>query len=195
MLPFGLLSAPVIFSALADTLLWVPYQRGITSTTWTTSCFFGPQGTSDWLRNREEALQICAELGVPVAAEKLGGPVPVLTFLGIELDTERQELRLPASKLRKTQREIARWLSRSSCVVRKLESLIGLLQQAATVVSAGRAFLRRLIALVALRRNHNSVVLLNQAARADLAWWATFLPAWNGRGFFATLGDACAETF
>ena len=147
------------------------------------------------LRNREEALQICAELGVPVAAEKLGGPVPVLTFLGIELDTERQELRLPAAKLRKTQREIARWLSRSSCVVRELESLIGLLQQAATVVSAGRAFLRRLIALVALRRNRNSVVLLNQAARAVLAWWATFLSAWNGSGFFATLGDACAETF
>ena len=30
-LPFGLRSAPIIFSAVADALLWVMYQRGISS--------------------------------------------------------------------------------------------------------------------------------------------------------------------
>ena len=74
-LPFGLRSAPVIFSALADT----PYRRGITSGVHYLDdfLFFGRPGTSDGLRNKEVALQVFAELGVPVAAEKLEGPVPV----------------------------------------------------------------------------------------------------------------------
>ena len=32
-------------------------------------------------------LKICDELGVPIADEKLVGPVPVLTLLGFEIDT------------------------------------------------------------------------------------------------------------
>ena len=33
---------------------------------------------------------------MPLAPEKQDGPAEVLTFLGIEIDTIRQELRLPA---------------------------------------------------------------------------------------------------
>jgi hypothetical protein len=33
-------------------------------------------------------LKICDELGVPIADENLVGPVHVLTFLGLEIDTD-----------------------------------------------------------------------------------------------------------
>lgn len=45
------------------------------------------------------ALHICKELGVPVALEKVKGPVTVLDFLGIILDAVKMELRLPSEKL------------------------------------------------------------------------------------------------
>ena len=38
---------------------------------------------------------ICDELGVPIADEKLVGPVPVLTFLGLEIDTDEMMVRIP----------------------------------------------------------------------------------------------------
>ena len=43
--------------------------------------------------------EVCAWLGIPLAWEKLEGPACVLGFLGVELDTNRMELRLPREKL------------------------------------------------------------------------------------------------
>ena len=44
-------------------------------------------------------LNIFADLGLPVAENKLEGPGTCLTFLGIELDAVRLEMRLPREKL------------------------------------------------------------------------------------------------
>ena len=38
-------------------------------------------------------------LGVPITWDKLDGPTTVLTFLGIEIDTQATQLRLPEAKL------------------------------------------------------------------------------------------------
>jgi hypothetical protein len=38
-------------------------------------------------------------LGVPIADEKLVGPVHVLTFLGLEIDTDEMMVRIPQSKM------------------------------------------------------------------------------------------------
>lgn len=59
-------------------------------------------------------------------------------------------------------------------------SLIGLLNHAATVVRPGRAFLRSLIDASSTTANLDHWVHLNAVARADIAWWHTFLQRWNG---------------
>jgi hypothetical protein len=46
-------------------------------------------------------LEICANIGKAMAQGKTVGPATTLTFLGIELDTEKQEARLPDEKLEK----------------------------------------------------------------------------------------------
>ncbi|XP_060110601.1 vomeronasal type-2 receptor 26-like [Heteronotia binoei] len=43
--------------------------------------------------------ELARELGVPLPHEKTDGPSPVLTFLGIKLDTMQQASRLPADKV------------------------------------------------------------------------------------------------
>ena len=43
----------------------------------------------------QEALHISEELIVPIAAEKVKGPLPLLHCLGISLDSDKMELRLP----------------------------------------------------------------------------------------------------
>ena len=44
-------------------------------------------------------LQVCWQLGVPLAPEKQDGPSTCITYLGIIIDTVQQELRLPQEKL------------------------------------------------------------------------------------------------
>ena len=51
--------------------------------------------------------EICVMLGIPLALEKLRAPLlAILEFLGILLDTERMEARLPAEKLTRIQATI-----------------------------------------------------------------------------------------
>ena len=45
------------------------------------------------------AQKLFADLGVPIAPKKVKGPLPVLDFLGIILDSLKLELRLPQDKL------------------------------------------------------------------------------------------------
>jgi hypothetical protein len=56
-----------------------------------------------------EALSLCAELGLPMAAAKTEGPKTKLTFLGLDLDTERMEASLPAERLADLQHLVLEW--------------------------------------------------------------------------------------
>ena len=104
----------------------------------------------------------------------------MLVFLGIELDTQRMETRLPREKLEWLQREIGRWQNHRSCTKRDLLSLIGQLQHACCAVKPGRTFLRRMIDLSTTVREPHHNLRLNKGFQSDLRSWACFFPSWNG---------------
>ncbi len=181
-LPFGLRSAPKIFSAVADALQWLMRQQGLEILHYLDDFLaVSPPGGAQ----RDDlgtALKLCKELGVPIAAHKKEGPSTVITFLGIEVDTVDRALRLPEEKLQRLRREIERWKGRRCCTKRELQSIIGLLQHASCVVKPGRTFLRRMIALLPIAKKPHHRIRLNTGFRSDLIWWAIFLPRWNGSG-------------
>ena len=84
---------------------------------------------------------VYAQLGVPLAPEKRDSPSSVLIFLGIIINTVKGELRLPADKLRRLSGAVEEWLGKKWCTRRELESLIGTLQHACSVIRPGRSFL------------------------------------------------------
>ena len=191
-LPFGLRSAPKLFSALTDAVMWILHDRGIHSALHYLDDFLvlGPPGQPTCVKGLSTILALCNELGFPVAEEKTEGPATVLTFLGIEIDTLQQQVRLPQDKLLRLTATIAGWMNqteqptpRRSAKKRDLLSLLGLLHHAATVVRPGRAFLRGLIDAAATVQSLDHWVHLTCSARADLAWWHIFLTTWNGTSF------------
>ena len=86
-------------------------------------------------------LQLCSALGVPVAMDKLESPSTVITYLGIELDSQWRELRLPLAKLNDLLQELESWFGRQKTSKCRLLSLIGKLSFAVKVVPAGYLFL------------------------------------------------------
>ena len=75
-LPFGLRSAPKIFSAFADALAWIMHRRGVT---WQLHylddfLFLGPPKETTCAVALQEAQATCRDLGVPVATHKTEGP-------------------------------------------------------------------------------------------------------------------------
>ena len=89
-LPFGLWLAPKIFMAVTDALQRVMLDSGVLRVEHYLDNFvtLGSLGSSECGRNLERILAVCADLGVPLAMDKLMEPTDCLTFLGIELDTQ-----------------------------------------------------------------------------------------------------------
>ena len=185
-LPFGLRSVPKIFSAVTDAMMWILHERGVQHAMHYLDDFLilGPAESTTCQRDLTTTLTTCVNLGFPVAPEKTEGPTTRLTFLGIEIDSGASQIQFPQEKLVALQATISQWMnkagSRSSCKKRDLLSLIGLLQHATAVVRPGRAFVRSLIDAASTVQHLDHWVHLNLMARSDIAWWHTFVQAWNG---------------
>jgi len=63
----------------------------------------GPPNSETCQQNIDTFISLCADIDVPLALDKLEGPSTSLSFLGITLDTERMEIRLPDDKLTRIQ--------------------------------------------------------------------------------------------
>ena len=184
-LPFGLRSAPKIFSAVADAAQWILVHKGVEHILHYLDDYIMVSNSRESAEVMKQTLvSTFSSLGIPLEPSKLEGPEPCLTFLGIEVDAQ---LRLPEDKLIRLQGSLASVLGAKSVMKRDLQSVVGLLQHASKVVKPGRSFLRRLYALLAgvgsgLAQNH--FIRLNAAARADIMWWHTFVSRWNGVSMF-----------
>jgi len=116
--------------------------------------------------------QVCMDLGVPLAPEKQAGPTSIIEFLGIIIDTVKQELRLPRDKLDRLLASIYQLEHKRSCLRKDLESLVRVLEHACTVIQGGKAFLRNpIIKLHSVKEQHHHVKF-NVPLRSDLAWWS-----------------------
>lgn len=182
MLPFGLRSAPKIFNAVAD---WHLKRSGIPLLYHYLDDFIivGPPSSTQCADSLAILDRECNRLRVPMASHKREGPTTCLIVLGIEIDTTAGHLRLPLDKLERLQLLLRQWVNKKACSRTELQSLIGLLNHAAKVVRSGRSFLRRMIDLLHAVPSSQMHIRLNAGFRADLAWWNTFLSAWNGISF------------
>ena len=186
-LPFGLRSSPKIFTAVADTIAWVLHCHRVGHQLHYLDdfLFLGEPGSGQGAFALSTALELLQHLGIPVASHKIEGPSTTLTFLGISIDTTRFELRLPRDKLQHLQALLEVWWRKKFCRRKELESFLGHLSHAATVIKPGRSFLRELFTLLKATRAPHHFVRLNTGARADLCWWRYFLQDWNGVSFFS----------
>ena len=98
-LPFGLRSAPKLFTALADAVQWLIKSRGVDFCIHYLDDYFFVEPPQAPTLALDTAMQVLSDLGIPVAPEKVDGPATSLTFLGIELDSHTLTARLPADKL------------------------------------------------------------------------------------------------
>ena len=181
-LPFGLHSAPKIFTAVADAAAWAVKREIQASLIHYLDDFLivAPSQTRGCQEALHTLLQIFEGLGIPVAVDKLEGPSPVITFLGIVLDSEKMTCKLPEKKLNELHALVENWLGRRSCTKRELQSVAGKLQHACKVVTPGRTFLWRIFELLRVATKPHHHIRLTGAVKADLYWWHTFLTDWNG---------------
>ena len=112
-------------------------------------------------------------LNIPLATHQTLGPTTCLEFLGIILDKEKLEARLPQDKVNRICEFIKIILHKYSCTKRELLQLLGHMNFATSVIIPGRSFVSYLIELstsVTVKELHY-YVHLNKECRVDLQFY------------------------
>ncbi|CAB4014737.1 Hypothetical predicted protein, partial [Paramuricea clavata] len=167
---------------LSDALEWILIHKlGVSNVLHILDDFFiaEPAPRPACLTSLCKLLCLFTELDVPIAPGKTYAPNQVLEFLGISLDSVRMIAYLPPDKLGQARSLLENWQKRSSCKLKELQSLIGVLQFACRVIAPGRTFLRHMIALTCGVKQPYHFVRLNSRFYKEL-----FLKHWNGIGLF-----------
>ena len=113
-------STPYIFDQFASALHWIMATNYAADLIHYLDDFLlaGPPGQPTCSELMKTMLRVCERLGIPVALDKLEGPVTTITFLGITINTTLQQLQLPPDKLQEmiqrkatvsTEREYRNW--------------------------------------------------------------------------------------
>lgn len=148
--------------------------------------FVGPAGSrvcSVLLHTME---RVAGQFGVPLALEKTEGPATVMKFLGILIDTEAMECRLPEDKLLDLRESVRVVRQAKKVQLRQVQSLLGKLNFACRIITMGRVFCRRLAQATAGVSMPLHYLRLPQDVRADLLVWEEFLGKYNGRSMWMT---------
>jgi hypothetical protein len=202
-LPFGLSSSPPLWERVSRALEWILRKWVTPHVAHYVDDFMLaiPQGW-DPERVLARALAIFDLLGVPISIGKLVGPTTQLEFLGIAVDSVQRICQVAPAKRKKLIGQLQIFAKCSKVAVKRLESVVGLLQFVTNVVRPGKAFIARL--RDSLRRASGPMVSLGPVGKADAQWWLKYLPTWPGRSYLrpATEGqsnttnistDACRE--
>ena len=129
-------------------------------------------------------LDICKDIGVPMALDKTFGPYQVLPFAGILLDCRDMSASLPSDKIEKFLDYIDILLNSRTATLKQVQSVVGMLNFACTIIEPARAFSRRLIDMtkgVAIPYHH---IKMTRQTKEDLKVWKQFLLQYNRKTFF-----------
>jgi hypothetical protein len=180
-LPFGLRTSGYRWEEFAVALHWLAErQLGVACVFHYVDdfLFVAPPADGEAAKRQRAAFQqVCSELGVPLAEEKLIGPTHELDFLGVLIDTDRMECRLTDKRIAKLRSLLQAWGKdnrRVSCD--ELMSMVGKLEWATVVVRAGSAFLKRLRGeMMTMKKARGDQGArprrLSVEARIEIGWW------------------------
>ena len=146
--------------------------------------FGGKAATDECKQIMSTFFATCAKMGVPIAEEKTEGPQTVIIFLGLELDSDLMEVRIPKDKIEHLQAQIKEILKKKSVTLNSMQSLIGSLHFMCRAIVPGRPFCRRLINAIRGVTKPYHHIRITKAMRLDLQTWLSFFHSFNGISVF-----------
>ncbi|XP_047536575.1 uncharacterized protein LOC125070670 [Vanessa atalanta] len=173
-LPFGLSSAPRLFSAVTFWVAETQRKRGMRILVYLDDFLLVHQNPSKLASQAAEAVDLLEFLGWKVNYSKSAlTPVRSLDFLGINWDTEQNIMSLPIKKKMSISTALTSMLTKKTCNLRELQRLLGQLNFACFVIPRGRLHCRHLqIFLRQFPRNLPKVKLdIPRRVMRNLHWW------------------------
>ena len=181
-LPFGLTSAPRVFTKLLKPVFASLREKGISCLSYIDDCLVVSSTKNYAESDSQQLLLTLVDLGFKINETKSSLiPRTEITFLGYVIDSLSMTVRPTWDKICKTKEKILSVLQRKSFVIREIAELIGILVDLCKGVEYGSRHYRELEKdkIFSLRRagqkEYNGTMVLTHKAREDLQWWLTNL--------------------
>ena len=160
-LPFGLRSAPFLFNQLSDAIEWIlPNNCSISFPCHILDDFLliePPAPTIPYESPCQASLSSIIltfkDLNILISAAKTEGPCQIIQFMGIILDSQKMEARLPEDKIERIRTALHTFQSKRSKTLQELQSLIGTLNFACKVIPLGALSSKELLSLPEVSKN------------------------------------------
>lgn len=187
-LPFGLSTAPMIFTKLMRPILAYLRARGARVIMYIDDALIMGRSMDECMRHTRMFLDLVHRLGFLVNWDKsILVPTQRIEFLGQVLDSRTMMVLLPQNKLQSTRFLVDQALRDGPTLpIRRVASLLGTLNATSAAVSVARLRTRSILldkiqALHAARENWSATMTLSSPSMMELEWWRDSLAAWNGR--------------
>jgi hypothetical protein len=199
-LPFGLGSAPRIFTKILKPVVAFLRRIGIRMIIYLDDCLILNQDKERLLQDRDTVLWIFQMLGLIINWKKSCLiPQQQMEFLGFQVNSRSMMLTLPQDKILDIQKRCSEMLKRETSSVRHLAKLIGKLTASAQAVLSAPLNYRRLQmqksrALLKGHQCYEATVTLTVDCKKELRWWVEELQVCNGKAILKPQPDLIITT-
>jgi hypothetical protein len=185
-LPFGLTSAPRIFSKLMAAVAAFFRAKGIRLVFYLDDWLFFADSRDQLLRLKTFVLDELLKLGFTIHWDKsLLEPTQIIEFLGVTIDSAHMQFQVPRNKVRDTLTLLHALLKKPLCSPREMAQVIGKLNSLNDSVLPTRRRYRTLQiwkTSVLEGQNWDQATPIPTNVKDELQWWLDNLEKSNGRG-------------
>jgi hypothetical protein len=178
-LPFGLRTSAFCSQRVTSAIAHLSHTRGFTICNYIDD-FGGVEIPSLAMQAYNHLGTTLEDLGVVESIQKAVPPSSILTFIGVQFDSNKLTMEVTPDRLDEIHSILADWSHKKTATKRDLQSLIGKLQYVAKCVRAGRIFISRLLRQLCKLNHQSHKFTLSNEFRKDLSWWSAFLVKFNG---------------
>ena len=188
-LPFGLRSAPFIFTSLMDLFVWICIQEhALINLRHFVDDFVYAAPPPDIHNSFDKFRALAILFGVPFKPSKFVPPTPIIEYVGFVLNAPNMTIDLPADKRERLRSTLLEWLNNDNNNHRyrarsyhDAHSLLGHLMHVVQILPDGKIFCDRLIRFVASWRPPSAGRRhISPGIAADLRWWIDTTDTWSG---------------
>lgn len=176
-LPFGLASAPFVFTKLMKPIIQYLRDRGVPCVNYLDDFLILGSSEVSCTKNVQIVTTLLGTLGLIINTEKsVLTPKTRCKFLGFVFDTNIMSIELPTEKREKILKWIKYFINRSVCTIIKFAQFLGLLTSACPAIKYGWVYTKlferaKVMALNANNGNYYANMSIPKSVLPDLNWW------------------------
>ena len=188
-LPFGLSSAPRVFTKIMKVVVAYLRERGIRLIIYLDDILIMCHSLIEAQQHRDLVIRLLESLGFIVNLEKsVLNPSQIMEYLGMVVNSINMSLSLPDLKVSYIT-TLCQVLFKPKVSLREIFSLLGNLSWAIPSIPFAQMHYRdiqncHIRQLHWANKNFQKEIVLSEDARKDLSWWILNLKSVNGKSFF-----------